>query len=120
MTGHPPRDRVDGVIDLYAAAFDQQVDQLAQRVLCLRDRQPVAGTMITLRVREQDRHIRRSGRLHRPIADRGGAEGEPPFSAPKRMLINDRPIALAIRRVSRVPAEPTRVPATNSRMFSSR
>ena len=44
---------------------------------------------------------------------------EPPCSAPNRVLNSDRPIALAINRVSRVPAAPTRVPATSSRVFSS-
>ena len=44
---------------------------------------------------------------------------EPPLSAPNRMLVTERPMARAISRVSRVPAEPTSVPATSSRMLAS-
>ena len=44
---------------------------------------------------------------------------EPPFSAPNRVLPSERPIAVAISLVSRVPAAPTRVPATSSSGLSS-
>jgi hypothetical protein len=45
---------------------------------------------------------------------------DPPLRVPNKMLINERPMACAINRVSSVPAEPTSVPATSNRMFSSR
>ena len=43
---------------------------------------------------------------------------DPPFSAPKRMLATERPIALAISRVRNVPEAPTRVPPTSSTVLA--
>jgi hypothetical protein len=44
---------------------------------------------------------------------------EPPFSAPKRMFATERPMARAISSVRNVPEEPTSVPATSRRRWSS-
>ena len=115
VAGHPAGDRVDRVVDL-DAALAEHVDELAQRVLRLGDRQAVAG---------HDDHpvgVRRAGsrrpRARRSCTGRSQASPapsvEPPLSAPNRMLATERPIARAISRVRNVPEAPTRVPATSS------
>ena len=74
VAGHPAGDRVDRVVDL-GAARDQQVDQLAQRVLGLGDREAVAGhDDHPVGVAEHDRDVLGAGRLHRPVGGLAAAE----------------------------------------------
>ena len=57
VAGHPAGDRVDRVVDL-DAALAEHVDQVAQGVLGLGDREAVAGHDDDLvRVAEQDRDV---------------------------------------------------------------
>ena len=82
---------------------------------------PYPGTMIT-RSAYASRIATSAG-----LADRTGRSlavnaprVDPPFSAPNIVLITERPIARAIKMVSRVPDAPTRMPAISSRVLPSR
>ena len=68
MTRHAAGDGVNGVVDLDAAG-DEQVGELPQRALRLRNSEPVPGNEDHLvRIPEHDRDVVRSGRAHRAIS----------------------------------------------------
>ena len=75
VAGHPPGDRVDRELDLDALGLERPLE-LADRVLGLRDRHPVAG---------RDHHLARVGELDRDVlgvVERTGAAGRRPRRRP--------------------------------------
>src|SRR3954447_6669492 len=121
VTRHPAGHRMDAVADVDTALFEQ-LRQLVDGVLCLRDRQAVPGYDDTRRAYAS--RIATSSTV--PVrTDRSAPSAATTavvgvaVMAPKRMFVSGRPIALLISCVSKVPDAPTSVPATMSSVVRS-
>ena len=122
VAGHAPRDRVDRVQDLDAAALELG-GEVGDRALGLRDRHAVAGhDDDEPRVGELDRDVGRARRAHRAVdavVAGAAAAPPPPPKPPKKTLPIERFIASAICLVRIEPDAPTSMPATISAVLSS-
>ena len=113
MPGHPAGDRVDRVLHVDAALLEE-LGQLADRVLGLRDREAVARARRSRagRRRAGSRRRRRRSRGREPPARRRRpAASSPPPNPPIMMFMTERFIASAMSLVRIAPEAPTRAPA---------